>query len=75
MVVVAVRPCVRDVNWIMDAIERLLRRNAFESSGMFGYESGGTVFSRVSAVANSDGLMPRAPTRPAARRTAPQCAP
>lgn len=28
--------CVRDVNWIMDSIERLVRRNAFEPSGMFG---------------------------------------
>lgn len=49
--------CVRDVNWIMDSIERLVRRNAFEPSGMFGYESGGTVFSRIGAVANSDGLV------------------
>ena len=29
--------CVRDVSWIMDSIERLVRRNAFEPSGMFGY--------------------------------------
>ncbi|BBY57923.1 sulfotransferase family protein [Mycolicibacterium sarraceniae] len=49
--------CVRDVNWIMDSIERLVRRNAFEPSGMFGFESGGTVFSRISAAASSDGLV------------------
>ena len=49
--------CVRDVGWIMDSIERLVRRNAFEPSGMFGYESGGTVFSRIGAVASSDGLV------------------
>ena len=49
--------CVRDVNWIMDSIERLVRRNAFEPSGMFGYESGGTVFSRIGAVASSEGLV------------------
>lgn len=49
--------CVRDVNWIMDSIERLVRRNAFEPSGMFGYQSGGTVFSRIMAVASSDGLV------------------
>ena len=48
---------VRDVNWIMDSIERLVRRNAFGPSGMFGYESGGTVFSRIGAVAGSDGLV------------------
>lgn len=49
--------CVRNVNWIMDSVERLVRRNAFEPSGMFGYESGGTVFSRIGAVASSDGLV------------------
>ena len=49
--------CVRDVGWIMDSIERLVRRNAFEPSGMFGYESGGTVFSRVGALAGSEGLV------------------
>ena len=49
--------CVRDVSWVMDSIERLVRRNAFEPSGMFGYESGGTVFSRIGAVAGSEGLV------------------
>ena len=49
--------CVRDLRWIMDSIERLVRRNAFEPSGMFGYESGGTVFSRIGAVAGSEGLV------------------
>jgi len=49
--------CVRDVAWIMDSIERLVRRNAFEPSGMFGYEAGGTVFSRIASVASSDGLV------------------
>ena len=48
---------MRNVAWIMDSIERLVRRNAFEPSGMFGYESGGTVFSRIGAVASSDGLV------------------
>jgi sulfotransferase len=27
--------CVRDLPWIMDSIERLVRKNAFELSGMF----------------------------------------
>jgi sulfotransferase len=49
--------CVRDVGWIMDSIERLVRRNAFELSGMFGFEPGGTVYSRVSRIAASDGLV------------------
>ena len=34
--------CVRDISWIMDSIERLVRRNAFELSGMFGFDAGST---------------------------------
>lgn len=49
--------CVRDVGWIMDSIERLVRRNAFELSGMFGFEPGGTVYTRVNRLASSDGLV------------------
>jgi sulfotransferase len=49
--------CVRDICWIMDSIERLVRRNAFELSGMFGFEAGGTVFTRVARLASSDGMV------------------
>jgi sulfotransferase len=49
--------CVRNIAWIMDSVERLVRRNAFELSGMFGFESGGTVYSRVGRLASSDGLV------------------
>jgi sulfotransferase len=49
--------CVRDVGWIMDSVERLVRHNAFELSGMFGFEVGGTVFTRVARLASSDGLV------------------
>jgi sulfotransferase len=49
--------CVRDIGWIMDSIERLVRRNAFELSGMFGFEPGGTVYSRVNRLASSEGLV------------------
>jgi len=49
--------CVRDIAWIMDSVERLVRRNAFELSGMFGFEAGGTVYSRVNRLASSDGLV------------------
>ena len=35
--------CVRHVGWIMDSIERLIRENAFELSGIFGFESLNTV--------------------------------
>jgi sulfotransferase len=49
--------CVRHVPWVMDSIERLIRENAFELSGIFGFESLNTVYSRVNRLANSDGLV------------------
>ncbi len=49
--------CVRHVPWIMDSIERLVRENAFELSGLFGFESLNTVYTRVNRLAASDGLV------------------
>jgi sulfotransferase len=49
--------CVRHVPWIMDSIERLERRNAFDLSGIFGYDAGGTVYTRVGRLAASDGMV------------------
>jgi sulfotransferase len=49
--------CVRHVGWIMDSIERLVRKNAFDLSGIFGFEPGGTVFTRISRIAASDGMV------------------
>ena len=43
--------CVRPIPWIIDSVERLLRRNPFELSKIFGFDQGGTVYSRA------DGLM------------------
>jgi sulfotransferase len=49
--------CVRRVAWIMDSIESLLRRNNLELSGIFGFEPGGTVYSRVQGLGSSNGLV------------------
>jgi sulfotransferase len=49
--------CVRHIPWIMDSIERLIRHNAYDLSGMFGYESGGTVYTRVNRLAVSEGMV------------------
>jgi sulfotransferase len=50
--------CVRDVAWVMDSIERLVRRNAFEPSRLFATaEERATVFSRVEALAHRDRLV------------------
>ena len=49
--------CVRDVSWVMDSVERLVRGNAFELSGMFGFEAGNTVYNRLNRIASGDGLV------------------
>jgi sulfotransferase len=49
--------CVRHVPWVMDSIERIIRENAFELSGIFGFESTNTVYTRVNRLALSDGLV------------------
>lgn len=50
--------CVRSVAWIMDSIERLVRKNAFEPSRLFASaEERATVFSRVDALAHRDRLV------------------
>ncbi|MCG2672786.1 sulfotransferase [Bradyrhizobium sp. CCBAU 11434] len=49
--------CVRHVPWIMDSLERLIRQNAFELSGIFNFESLNTVYTRVNRLATSDGLV------------------
>jgi sulfotransferase len=48
--------CVRNPAWILDSIESLIRRNAFELSGIFAYDSGGTVYSRVEGLASQAGM-------------------
>jgi len=48
---------LRDICWIMDSIERLVRKNRFELSGMFGFEAGHTVYTRINRVATSDGIV------------------
>jgi sulfotransferase len=50
--------CVRDVAWVMDSIERLVRKNAFEPSRLFASpEERATAFSRVEALAHRDRLV------------------
>src|SRR3984893_14549241 len=49
--------CVRDLPWIMDSIERLVRKNAFELSGMFGYDPGSTVYTRINRLATGEGMV------------------
>ncbi|GLQ90694.1 sulfotransferase family protein [Dyella flagellata] len=49
--------CVRHVSWIIDSVEQLVRKNAFQPSSIFNYQPGGTVYSRAEGLANGDGLV------------------
>jgi sulfotransferase len=49
--------CVRDVPWIFDSFERLIRKNKFQPSGIFGFEPGGTVYSRVEGLGAAGGMV------------------
>ncbi|MGI9176436.1 MAG: sulfotransferase family protein [Pirellulales bacterium] len=49
--------CVRDVSWIVDSIEKLVQRNVFSPSSIFGYSAGGTVYTRANAVVAADGMV------------------
>lgn len=49
--------CVRDVSWVMDSVERLIRKNRFQPSKIFDFETGGTTFSRVEGLAAPGGLV------------------
>lgn len=49
--------CVRDLPWIFDSIERLIRKNKFQPSGIFNFDPGGTVYSRVDGLGAANGLV------------------
>ena len=49
---------VRNIAWIMDSVERLLQRNPFENTKLFGGESERqTVYSRMSALSQPERLI------------------
>lgn len=49
--------CVRDMPWVFDSIERLVRSNQFQPSGIFNFEPGGTVYSRIEGLAAPVGMV------------------
>ena len=49
--------CVRHVPWIIDSVERLLRRNSFELSKIFNFDPGGTAYSRADGMMGTSGLI------------------
>lgn len=49
--------CVRNLAWVVDSLERLVRRNALQPSGIFTYDSGGTVYSRAEGLMSPTGMV------------------
>jgi len=49
--------CVRHLPWIIDSIETLIRRNLWQTSKIFDFEAGGTVWSRANALTSANGLV------------------
>jgi sulfotransferase len=49
--------CVRDTSWVVDSIERLVRKNTMTPSAIFNYQAGGTVYSRAETVAGPNGML------------------
>ena len=48
---------MRNPAWIVDSIENLIQRNAFELSGIFSFEPGGTVYSRSEGLGGPTGMV------------------
>src|SRR5246500_2413748 len=49
--------CVRELQWVVDSIERLVQRNVFSPSSIFNYSAGGTVYTRAKSVVAPDGMV------------------
>lgn len=49
--------CVRDVSWIMDSLERQVRNNPCHFTRLFGAQGQGSVYGRVEALMNNNGLV------------------
>jgi len=45
--------CVRELGWVMDSVEKLIRKHPFDLSGIFGFDPGLTVYNRFNQIANS----------------------
>lgn len=49
--------CVRDLSWIMDSFERLYKLNEQKPSGIYNFDTGGTVYSRTWGIADANGVV------------------
>ena len=49
--------CVRQIPWVLDSVERLIRQNRWELSKLFDFDPGGTVYSRAAGLMGADGMV------------------
>lgn len=49
--------CVREVAWILDSFERLYKKNNQQPSAIYGYDTGGTIYTRTLRLAASSGVV------------------
>jgi sulfotransferase len=49
--------CVRNVAWVLDSIESVVRRNCLQPSKIFAYDPAGTVYSRVEGLVSNTGMV------------------
>lgn len=52
-----VMACVRELPWILDSVERLVRAQPLGANKMFRFEPFGTVYSRIEAIIDSSNLV------------------
>ena len=46
--------CVREIGWIIDSVERMLRANPLQLSRTFGFKPGTSIYARVETLMNSE---------------------
>lgn len=46
--------CVREVGWVIDSIEKMLRQNPLQTSRVFSFKTGSSVYARVETLMNSE---------------------
>ena len=49
--------CVREMPWVLDSVERLVRKQPLTTSKMFHYNPNGTVYSRTEALIDVNGMV------------------
>jgi sulfotransferase len=49
--------CVRNLAWVVDSLEHLIRQNNLDLSAIFSFDAGGTVYSRSESLLRGDGMV------------------